>query len=81
MFGTVVGTPDADEFHWGMGGDTRALNLNPGVGGDEDVDVTASGTFASLMVRGRAGDDTIIPAPGVRMETRSFSRAARATIN
>ena len=66
---TVDGTPDADAFQWGPGDAQAGLNLNPATAGDEDVDVTLTDTSksAALLIRGGAGDDTIIPAAGARI--------------
>jgi RTX calcium-binding nonapeptide repeat (4 copies) len=63
LLGTVIGTRRADEFHWGPAGANSGLNLNPGIGGDQDVDVTAEGD-SSLVADGAGGSDRIIPAPG-----------------
>jgi Ca2+-binding RTX toxin-like protein len=60
----VVGTSGGDEFHWGPGGATPGLNLNPRSTGDQDVDVTASGSAAFIVANGGRGNDTIITAPG-----------------
>lgn len=66
LVGSVVGTPGADEFHWGAGGAHAGLNLNPlarrtdfDLTGDLDVDVTVSGAFSSLVPHGGPGNDTI----------------------
>jgi Ca2+-binding RTX toxin-like protein len=66
---TIIGTRDADAFHWGPGRAQAGLNLNPATAGDEDVDVTVTDTSKSafLVVEGRAGDDTIIPAASARI--------------
>jgi hypothetical protein len=60
----VVGTPVADELHWGAGGAHAGLNLNPRSPGDLDVDVTARGRSAFLIANGAGGNDTIVPGPG-----------------
>jgi Ca2+-binding RTX toxin-like protein len=64
-FSGITGTPQADEFHWGPGGTSVGLNLNPGGAGDQDVDVTGGpgGGFPALVPRGGAGNDRIIPGP------------------
>jgi RTX calcium-binding nonapeptide repeat (4 copies) len=73
LLGFVVGTRRADEFHWGPGGAHAGLNLNPDSAGDQDVDVTARGAITSLMARGGAGNDTIIPGPGAVAADGVFS--------
>jgi RTX calcium-binding nonapeptide repeat (4 copies) len=60
----IVGTPGADELHWGPGGAHAGLNLNPHSAGDLDVDVTTRGRSAFLIARGAGGNDTIVPGPG-----------------
>lgn len=63
--GSIVGTARSDEFHWGPGGSgAPGLNLNPRSAGDRDVDVTVGGGGEFLVAQGRAGNDTIIGAPG-----------------
>jgi Ca2+-binding RTX toxin-like protein len=64
-FSGITGTPQADDFHWGPGGASVGLNLNPGSAGDEDVDVTGGpgGRFPALVHHGGAGNDRIIPGP------------------
>ena len=70
--GGVMGTSYADEFHWGPGPAKYAgLNLNPGDAGDRDVDVTVRGPDTFLIAEGRAGNDTIVPAPGAQFPVRS----------
>jgi Ca2+-binding RTX toxin-like protein len=55
----VRGTPAADRLAFGAGG----VNLN----GDDDTDVT--GSFTTILIEGRGGDDLISPQTG-------YSRAA-----
>jgi Ca2+-binding RTX toxin-like protein len=62
-FHRVIGTPGADEFHWGPGRTHPGLNLNPGDAADQDVDVTTVGTFSVLVADGAAGNDMIGPGP------------------
>ncbi len=67
----VIGTPRDDEFRWGDGGASLGLNVNPGVNGDTDVDVTVTiagePVFASLLsADGAGGNDTIGPDPALR---------------
>jgi Ca2+-binding RTX toxin-like protein len=65
LHASVLGTGEADEFHWGPGGAYHAgLNLNPREAGDRDVDVTLQKEFAFMVAKGLGGDDTIVPAPG-----------------
>jgi RTX calcium-binding nonapeptide repeat (4 copies) len=65
VFVAVSGTTLADEFQWGPGPDRHpGLNLNPGVAGDQDVDVTVEGSLAFLNAFGRGGNDSIVPTPG-----------------
>lgn len=65
LHASVLGTRDADEFHWGPGGAHHSgLNLNPREAGDRDVDVTLQTEFAFMVAKGLGGDDTIVPAPG-----------------
>lgn len=71
--GRVVGTPGADEFHWGEGGAHAGLNLNPSSAGDQDVDVTLLGRFSFLVATAGAGNDTIVPAPGAVVPRDAFS--------
>jgi hypothetical protein len=77
--GNVVGTPRGDEFHWGPARAQAGLNLNPKNAGDSDVDVTVSSRDAILVAQGGAGNDTIIPAPGVaiRNEELTFAEGGR----
>lgn len=75
-FGEVVGTRHADEFHWGPGGAGTGLNLNPRSSGDQDVDVTIDHRRGFLIANGAAGNDRIIPAPGVRVPD-VFSQGGR----
>jgi hypothetical protein len=63
----VIGTSRADEFHWGPAGRDFGLNLNPGTGGDLDVDVIQRGPVALLHAEGGPGNDKIIPAPSVTL--------------
>ena len=66
----VYGTSGDDEWHWGPAGANPALNLNPGVAGDRDVDVRITGNqdaYGSLVANGGDGDDTIIGAPNARV--------------
>jgi hypothetical protein len=62
-FSRVIGTPQADEFHWGPGRGHPGLNLNPGGAADQDVDVSTVGRFSRLVAYGGAGDDMIVPGP------------------
>jgi hypothetical protein len=64
LISEVVGSPAADELHWGPGGAHAGLNLNPRSAGDVDVDVTVSGRSAFLVASGAGGNDTIVPGPG-----------------
>jgi Ca2+-binding RTX toxin-like protein len=65
LHASILGTGQADEFHWGPGGPYHAgLNLNPREGGDRDVDVTLQTELAFMVAKGLGGDDTIVPAPG-----------------
>ena len=67
ILATVNGTALADVWQWGPGLELHAgLNLNAGTAGDQDVDVTIRGSFASPEANGRGGNDSIVPAPGVR---------------
>jgi Ca2+-binding RTX toxin-like protein len=75
-FGEVVGTPHADEFHWGPGEAGAGLNLNPRSSGDQDVDVTVDHRRGFLIANGAAGNDRIIPAPGARV-SHVFSEGGR----
>jgi Ca2+-binding RTX toxin-like protein len=75
--GTVVGTSRADAFQWAPGGAHAGLNLNPGAAGDQDVDVTAAGADAFLVAEGRAGNDTLVPAPGARIRDGVFSEGGK----
>jgi Ca2+-binding RTX toxin-like protein len=66
----VYGTDGDDEWHWGPGGANPALNLNPRVAGDRDVDVRILGSedaYGALTANGGDGDDTIIGAPDARI--------------
>ena len=66
-FGHVLGTPGADEFHWGpgaFGAFQPGLNLNPRDASDQDIDVTARGFSGFFIVEGAGGSDKIIPGPG-----------------
>jgi hypothetical protein len=66
----VYGTSGDDEWHWGPGGANPALNLNPRVAGDRDVDVRIVGredAYGALSANGGDGDDTIIGAPNARV--------------
>jgi Ca2+-binding RTX toxin-like protein len=66
----VYGTDAADVWHWGPGGDTPGLNLNPREAADTDVDLTTTGPdgdSTGLGAIGGGGDDTIIGAPGARV--------------
>jgi RTX calcium-binding nonapeptide repeat (4 copies) len=76
-FSTVVGTPRADEFHWGPGEAQAGLNLNPRSAGDEDVDVVTDSPSAFLNADGAAGKDRIIPGPGAPIFDRVFSNGGR----
>jgi Ca2+-binding RTX toxin-like protein len=73
-FGTVVGTPTADEFHWGPAGGTPGLNLNPDSADDRDVDVTAEGF---VVANGAAGNDRILPAPGAALAEEVIADGGR----
>jgi hypothetical protein len=77
-FGTVVGMPRADEFHWGPGGAHPGLNLNPRDAGDQDVDVTVKGGFLGFLIAdGGGGRDTIMAAPGAVIREGVFSKGGR----
>jgi RTX calcium-binding nonapeptide repeat (4 copies) len=80
-FGEVVGTPAADEFHWGRdpGGGTPGLNLNPSAG-DRDVDVTAGSRepFEGFVVaNGAGGNDRILPRPGAALAEEVIADGGR----
>jgi RTX calcium-binding nonapeptide repeat (4 copies) len=77
FMGPVVGTPGADEFHWGPGGTHAAMNLNPRSAGDRDVDVLATGRAAVLVAVGGGGNDTIIPAAGAIVPEGAVSYGGR----
>jgi hypothetical protein len=62
-FSSIIGTPLADEFHWGPGRAHPGLNLNPGDAADQDVDVSTIGRFSFLVAYGGAGSDMIVPGP------------------
>ena len=62
----VTGTPAADEFQWGPGGQHPGLNLNPRSANDSDVDVTLKGQYSFITAAGAGGNDTIVPAPDFR---------------
>jgi Ca2+-binding RTX toxin-like protein len=65
LLAAVRGTRRANWFEWWPGPDRQAgLNLNPGVSGDQDVDVTVEGNFATLNAVGRGGNDSIVPVSG-----------------
>jgi Ca2+-binding RTX toxin-like protein len=65
-FVVVYGTAGADAFQWGPGSPYFAgLNLNPGEGGDQDVDVTTTNEIAPLLAKGLAGNDMITTSPSV----------------
>ena len=74
---SVVGTSRADEFHWGPGGASVGLNLNPRSAGDRDVDVTVEDLGSFLVAEGGAGNDTIIGQPGARIPDGAFSKGGR----
>jgi Ca2+-binding RTX toxin-like protein len=63
-FSSIIGTPQADEFHWGPGRAHPGLNLNPGDAADQDVDVSTVGRFSVLVAYGDAGNDRIVPGLG-----------------
>jgi len=78
-FGTVVGTPAADEFQWGHGGVHAGLNLNPGSADDRDVDVTLGGNVlvGFLVADGAAGHDRIIPTAGLPLLGEAWAKGGR----
>lgn len=78
-FGAVVGTPAADEFHWGPGGVHAGLNLNPASADDGDVDVTVGGNVlvGFLIANGAAGDDRILPTAGEALLGEAYAEGGR----
>ena len=73
FFHKVRGTPGADEFQWGQGGNKAGLNLDPGTGADDDVDVRAVGRLSFLVAYGGAGNDRIVPGAGAVDDNRGIN--------
>jgi hypothetical protein len=54
----VSGTPLTDAFRWGS---NAGLNLDPGLNGDRDLDLTTDSEFPLVVASGLGGDDRITP--------------------
>jgi Ca2+-binding RTX toxin-like protein len=52
----VTGTPLTNAFRWGANG---GINIDPGLNGDRDVDVSPSGELAILIGNGLGGEDRL----------------------